>query len=101
MATDSTKDIGALRVYLPTGAVDVRARALAPRPQSLRGMRVGILDNCKEFADVVLRGVVDALARDYGVEQVRIWQKSYLGIPSPYAGEMAGQCDVVINGVGH
>jgi hypothetical protein len=101
MTTDSIKDIGAIRVYLPTGAVDIRARALAPRLRSLRGARIGILDNCKEFADVVLRGVVDALQRDHGVEQVRFWQKSYLGIPSPYAEEMAAHCDAVINGVGH
>ena len=31
----------------------------------------------------------------------KIWKKSYLGIPSPYAEEMASQCDAVINGVGH
>lgn len=101
MTTDSVKDLGGIRVYLPTGAVDIRARTLAPRLDSLRGARIGILDNCKEFADVVLRGVVEVLQRDYGVEQVRFWQKSYLGVPSPYAEEMAAQCDAVINGVGH
>ena len=101
MTSDSMKEVGGLRIYLPTGAVDVHARMLAPRLHSLRGARVGILDNCKEFAGIVLRGVVDALERDFGVERVRVWQKSYLGIPSPYADEMAGQCDVVINGVGH
>lgn len=101
MTTDSTKEIGGIRVHLPTGAVDIRSHALAPRLTSLRGARVGILDNHKEFADVVLRGVVDALQRDFGVEQVTFWQKSYLGIASPYAAEMAAQCDAVITGVGH
>jgi hypothetical protein len=101
MTTDSRQTIGGIRVYLPAGAADIRARTLAPRLQSLRGARVGILDNCKEFADLVLRGVVGVLRRDYGVEQVTTWQKSYLGIASPYAAEMAAQCDAVINGVGH
>jgi hypothetical protein len=41
------------------------------------------------------------LQRDHGVELVRFWQKGYLGIASPYAEEMAAQCDAVINGVGH
>jgi hypothetical protein len=93
--------IGGISVYMPTGAVDTRSKKLAPRLTSLRGARIGILDNCKEFADVVLRGVADALQREYGVEHVTFWQKSYLGIPSPYAEEMAAQCDAVINGVGH
>lgn len=93
--------IGGISVYMPTGEVDTRSKKLAPRLQSLRGARIGILDNCKEFADVVLRGVATALQRDFGVEQVKFWQKSYLGIASPYAGEMAAQCDAVINGVGH
>jgi hypothetical protein len=97
----SRQTIGGIPVYVPTGAVETQSKKLAPRLQSLRGARIGILDNCKEFADIVLRGLADVLQRDYGVEQVRFWRKSYLGIASPYAGEMAAQCDAVINGVGH
>ena len=78
-----------------------QSKRLAPRLKTIRGARIGILDNCKEFADVVLTGVVDVLQRDYGVEIVKLWQKRYLGIPSPYAQEMAAECDAVINGVGH
>ena len=92
--------IGGISVYVPTGAVDTQTKKLAPRLRSLRGARIGILDNCKEFADIVLRGVASVLARDHGA-QVKFWQKSYLGVPSPYADEMAAACDAVINGVGH
>ena len=97
----SKQTIGGISVYVPTGGADTHSKKLAPRLKSLAGARIGILDNCKEFADVVLRGVVEALKRDFGVEQVKVWQKSYLGIASPYAQEMAAQCDAVINGVGH
>ena len=93
--------IGGISVYVPTGAADTQSKMLAPRLASLRGARIGILDNCKEFADVVLRGVAESLQRDFGVEHVKFWQKSYLGIASPYAEEMAAECDAVINGVGH
>ena len=99
-ATDRI-DIAGIPVCVPIGTADVRTRRLAQRIPSLDHARIGILDNCKEFADVVLRGLAEALRRDYGVEQVKVWQKSYLGIPSPYAEEMAAQCDAVINGVGH
>jgi hypothetical protein len=100
--TPMTKQtICGIPVYVPTGEVDTRPHPLAPRLAAIEGVRIGILDNCKEFADLVLRGVADVLQRDYGAREVRFWQKSYLGIASPYAGEMAAQCDAVINGVGH
>jgi len=98
---NAKRTIGDISVYLPTGEVDTQSKTLAERLESLRGARIGILDNCKEFADVVLHGVAEALQRDFGVEQVKFWQKSYLGVSSPYAVEMAEQCDAVINGVGH
>ncbi|HEX6005554.1 MAG TPA: hypothetical protein VFZ14_16335 [Burkholderiales bacterium] len=101
MARHATQTIGGISVYVPTGESDTRTKRLAPRPASLRGKRLGILDNCKEFADIVLRGVAGVLERDYGLASVRFWRKSYLGIPSPYADDMAVNCDAVINGVGH
>ena len=101
MPTRYTQTIGGISVYMPIGEVDTQSRKLAPRLESLRGARIGILDNCKEFADVVLRGVADVLEREHGVARVKFWQKSYLGIASPYAQEMAAECDAVINGVGH
>jgi hypothetical protein len=93
--------IGGVSVYIPTGEPATIAGHLAPRLQSMRGARIAILDNCKEFADLVLRGVATVLERDHGVAAVRFWRKSYLGIPSPFAKEMIGECDAVINGVGH
>jgi hypothetical protein len=93
--------IGGLSVYVPTGAVDTQAKRLAARLGTLEGARIGILDNNKEFADLVLRGIAQVLERDYHVAEVTMWQKSYLGIASPYARAMAAGCDAVINGVGH
>jgi hypothetical protein len=100
MSTTGKEDIGGVSVYIPTGDLAVAARSLAPRLETVRGKRIGILDNCKEFADVVLRGVALVLEREHGAV-VKFWRKSYLGIPSPFAQEMASACDAVINGVGH
>src|SRR5215212_135362 len=100
MTTHHKQTIGGLSVYVPIGAVDTQSKKLAPRLADLRGKRIGILDNCKEFAEVVLRGVAEVLERDHGAT-VKFWQKSYLGVPSPYAQEMAAECDGIINGVGH
>lgn len=93
--------IGTLGVLLPNGTADIAAKALAPRLTTLAGARIGILDNCKEFADLVLHGVADVLRRDYQPRELRFWRKRYLGIPAPFTAEMAAGCDAVINGVGH
>ena len=95
-----TRTIGSVVVFVPTGAIDAGAHVLATRLQTLQGARIGILDNHKEFADIVLRGVAGKLAREHGVE-LKYWRKDYLGKPSPFAKEMAASCDAVINGVGH
>src|SRR5262245_58454498 len=101
MAVTGKARIGGITVHLRTGEADIAAGKLAPRLATLRGARIGILDNHKEFAALLLDGVVEALRREYGVELIRFWRKSYLGIPSPFSKEMAVQCDAVINGVGH
>jgi hypothetical protein len=101
MEKDQFETVEGVRVYVPTGASNATPQSLAPRRASIKGARIGILDNCKEFADIVLRGVADVLRARHGVADIRFWRKSYLGIPSPYAREMAAQCDAVINGVGH
>ncbi len=100
MADTRTRIVGGVAVFVPTGEIATAAHALAPRLQHLHGARIGILDNCKEFADIVLRGVAEVLRREHGA-QVTFWRKSYLGRASPYAQEMAAGCDAVINGVGH
>ena len=100
MSAHPKETIGGVSVYVPTGAVETRHKPLAARLKSVRGARIGILDNCKEFADVVLRGVAEVLEREHGAK-VKFWRKAYLGVPSQYASEMAAECDAVINGVGH
>lgn len=101
MEKQALETVEGVRVYVPTGATHARLQPLAPRLQSLKGARIGILDNCKEFADIVLHGVADVLQHQHGVADIKFWQKAYLGIASPYALDMATQCDAVINGVGH
>jgi hypothetical protein len=101
MPARNMETIGDVTVYVPTGAVDTAPKKLAPRLKTVHGARIAILDNCKEFADLVLAGVAEVLKRDHGVKEVRFWRKDYLGRPSPFAEEMAAACDAVINGVGH
>lgn len=100
MSASELITISGVAVYAPNGAIETEAHALAPRLPSLKGKRIGILDNHKEFADIVLRGIAEKLKTEHGAD-IKIWRKDYLGRASPHAHEMAAQCDAVINGVGH
>jgi hypothetical protein len=96
------KTAGRVEVYVPTGGTDSGHKKLARRLESVRGARIGLLDNCKEFSDVVLKGVGKILKRDYQVGEVTFWRKGS-GVPAPASllAKMAESCDAVINGVGH
>ncbi|MBI1966141.1 MAG: hypothetical protein HYS46_07835 [Betaproteobacteria bacterium] len=93
--------IGGVEIYIPAGETATESKRLAPRLKTLRGARIALLDNCKEFADQVLKGVAEVLQRDYGVGEARLWRKGYPGKGAPFIKELAASCDAVINGVGH
>lgn len=90
-----------MTVLMPTGAQQTDSILTAPRPASLRGLRVALLDNGKEFSDVVLDGLAQALAHDFGVTTIRLWRKGFPAKGAPFIAEMAAESDVAISGVGH
>lgn len=90
-----------LKLHVPTGIPGVAGGKLVDRPKSLRGLRVGLLDNGKEFSDIVLDALAELLRRDYGVTEIRFWRKGFPAKGAPFIKEMAADCDVAISGVGH
>lgn len=88
-------------VYQPGGVPSAAAKTLAPRLRDVRGIRLGMLDNCKEFAERVVGAVAEVLERDYGVREITVWRKGFPAQPAPFLAEMASQCEAVVNGVGH
>jgi hypothetical protein len=69
-------DIPHIRVGNPSGVPDTPPKQLAPRLASLRGMRVALLDNGKEFSDEVLGAIQAALMRDFGAIETKVWTKN-------------------------
>ena len=76
--------------------------ALAPRPMDLAGKVVGLLDNTKEQADVILETIGDALRERYGVAKVIIRRKEYFSRPATDAllNEMAKEVQVAAAALG-
>ncbi|HTH96382.1 MAG TPA: hypothetical protein VL574_03140 [Stellaceae bacterium] len=90
-----------LTVLIPTGAPETEAIPTTPRPKSLKGLRVALLDNGKEFSDVVLDALAETLRRDYGVTNIKFWRKGFPAKGAPFIEEMAAETDVAVSGVGH
>jgi len=88
-------------VMLPTGVPAASAMQPAERPKSLAGLRVGLLDNGKEFSDVVLEALAETLRREHGVTKIKFWRKGFPAKGAPFIAEMAAETDVAISGIGH
>jgi hypothetical protein len=75
---------------------------LAARPPSLRGLRLGLLDNSKPNADLLLEAVLGELEEEFSPRAVVRRRKPGAGVPGPQSllEELGGSCDAVIVAVG-
>jgi hypothetical protein len=90
-----------IQVHIPIDVRDVPPMALAPRKSSLNGLRIGLLDNGKEFTDLVMEGLAEALEAENGVKEVVFWRKGFPSKAAPFIEQMASAVDVAVSGVGH
>lgn len=91
-----------VQVFDPTIEAKSRRIDFVPRPKSLAGLRVGLVDNSKFNSDQVLERVGKLLERDYGVTSHVMLRKVTAGIPASPAiiAEFKANCDIVVAGVG-
>ncbi len=97
----TTDDRARTQVLSPTGEPDAPPKKLAPRLKSLRGARIALLDNGKEFSDDVVNAIGTVLKHELGVKEVRLWDKQFPAQGAPFIAELSQSCDAVITGVGH
>ena len=92
------------RLLDPTGDSerDTNTTLAQPRPQSLRGLTVGLLDNTKPNGATILQSVGRELTEQYGVREVRMFAKSYFGTPvdESVVNQMLHNCDFAVAGIG-
>jgi hypothetical protein len=86
----------------PTAGGSKARIALAPRPIDLAGKVVGMIDNTKEQADVILETVAEVLKSRYGVARVIIRRKEHYSKPAPtdMIDELAQQVQVAAAALG-
>jgi len=87
----------------PTGDSDRSTNTtLAARPQALKGLVVGLLDNTKPNGAVIIRAVGRELQEKYGVREIRMFQKGYFGTPveESVVQQMLHNCDFAVAAIG-
>jgi hypothetical protein len=78
------------------------ARELSARLARLHGARLGILDNGKANADVLLDALADELRARFGLGSVVARRKLYPTYPAPkdLLAELARETDCVVTAIG-
>ncbi len=86
----------------PTTEATVAAFDGAPRLPSLAGSRLGIIDDSKQNADVLLEELAEVLRTRYEIAEVRWHRKPSASRPADPAAlkDLAEHCDAVIIAVG-
>ncbi|MFW3169027.1 UGSC family (seleno)protein [Geodermatophilus sp. CPCC 206100] len=89
----------------PTGQTTTRigSSALAPRRTDLSGVRLGLLENTKHNAALLLDELAAMLQSEHGASTTVLRRtKTAFALPLPEAAldELVAECDVVLTGVG-
>lgn len=74
----------------------------APRPPSLEGLRVALIENTKWNSETVLRKIGDQLVSQHGVTEFEIFHKRYSSVPAheEIIETVRKEFDVMVAGVG-
>ena len=87
-----------IRLYDPTAEPRAIDAKLAPRLADLSGKRIGILDNGKANAGILMLAVAKVLQERYGAGEIIKRNKPVAGPPAPEILEALAQCDLALVG---
>ncbi len=86
----------------PTTEATTQPVAYVPRPSSLEGKRVALVDNTKFNSDRLLEKIGQLLKTEYGVAETRVWRKRNASVPAhaEIIEEVRKTSDVMVAGIG-
>ena len=91
-----------VRLLDPTAKPHDDEKPLAPRHANLQGKRIGILDNTKSNADVLMLRMAELLCAHHDAVEIIHRRKAHaaIGATEELLDEMAASCDLVLLGSG-
>ena len=91
-----------IEILDPTTEVASQPIAWVPRPGSLEGKRVALIENTKFNSDRLLQKIGDLLVKEYGAADARMFRKRNASVPAheEIIEEVRKTCDVMVAGIG-
>ena len=91
-----------MEILDPTVVAPEQSVAFAPRPGSLSGKRIGLVENTKFNSDRLLQKIGDILQSEYGAAETRMWRKHNSSVPAhaEIIEEVGRTCDAMVAGIG-
>jgi hypothetical protein len=73
-----------------------------PRPDSLKGKRIGLIENTKFNSDNLLVRIGEILKNEYGVAECKMWRKHNSSVPAheEIIEEARRSVDCIVAGIG-
>jgi hypothetical protein len=86
----------------PTTEAVTQTIAFKPRPDSLIGKRIALIENTKFNSDKLLKRIGDILKSEHGAAEVKMFRKHNSSVPAhkEIIEEVTSTCDVMVAGVG-
>ena len=86
----------------PTVEAAKQPIAYVDRPGSLKGKRIGLIENTKYNSDKLLIRIGEILKTEYGASETRLFRKHNASVPAheEIIQEVRKTCDVIVAGVG-
>ncbi len=94
--------MGIVKLLDPTARSHDDEQPLAERHIDLRGKRIGILDNTKSNADILMKRMAAMLCEQHGAAEVIHRRKAHaaIGATDELLNDMAESCDLILLGSG-
>jgi hypothetical protein len=94
--------VGNVSGFYDPSVATTKSVSLAKRPASLEGKVIGLYDNTKEQADIILEAAGEDLKRRFRIKELLNYRGIHYSKPAPLETieEMARKCDIVICALG-
>jgi hypothetical protein len=91
-----------IEILDPTVEATTQPMTFVPRPESIAGKRIGLVENTKFNSDRLLRKIGDILVAEYGAAETRMWRKHNSSVPAheEIVQELRASCDAMVAGIG-
>jgi hypothetical protein len=92
----------AMEILDPTVEPRKQPLTFVPRPDSLTGKRIGLVENTKFNSDKILAKIGEILKTEYGAAECTMWRKHNSSVPAhqEIIDEAKRGVDVVVAGIG-